>query len=133
MWVSPRFEHPHSQNPSDMGIPFYITLAIWVKVRVRVAGDAHITRALGIRIPTTGGSPYHCDRGINSSIHSVSFIAPLNEDTRKSVRKSPYAPVSIFPFHFLSDKMLSRRFRQTLGQVLVCKKNHETTAIKIMV
>ena len=29
--------------------------------------------------------------------------------------------------------MLSRRFRQTLGQVLVCKKNHETTAIKIIV
>ena len=21
IWVSPRFEHPHSQNPSDMGIP----------------------------------------------------------------------------------------------------------------
>ena len=88
---------------------------------------------MGMGIPKTGRYPYHCDRGINSSIHSVSFNAPLNEDTRKSVRKSPYAPVSIFPFHFLSDKMLSRRFRQTLGQVLVCKKSHETTAIKIMV
>ena len=22
IWVSPRFGHPHSQNPSDMGIPF---------------------------------------------------------------------------------------------------------------
>ena len=22
IWVSPRFGHPHSQNPSDVGIPF---------------------------------------------------------------------------------------------------------------
>ena len=36
--ASPRFGHPHSQNPSDMGIPSHITLAIWV--RVSVTGDA---------------------------------------------------------------------------------------------
>ena len=40
IWATPRFRHPHSQNPSDMGIPSHITLAIWV----RVTGDAHITR-----------------------------------------------------------------------------------------
>ena len=45
---------------SDMGIPIpktlliwaspsHITLAIWV--RVRVTGDAHITRVLGMRTP----------------------------------------------------------------------------------
>ena len=123
-----------------MGIPIPKTLGIWVSpshitlaICVRVTRDARITVVLGMGIPTTEGCPYHCDRGINSSIHSVSFIAPLNEDTRKSFRKSPYALVSTFPFHFLSDKMLSRRFRQTLDQVLVCQKNHEKTAIKIMI
>ena len=40
--ASPRFEHPHSQNHCNMGIP----LAIWV--RVRVTGDAHVTRVLGM-------------------------------------------------------------------------------------
>ena len=58
--------------------PSHITLAIWVKVRIRVVGDAYITRVLGMGIPKTGGCPYHCDRGIHSSIHSVSFTAPLN-------------------------------------------------------
>ena len=112
-----------------MGIPISKTLGIWASsyfglgLGVRVAGNAYIIR----------GFENGDDRRINSSIHSVSFIAPLNEDTRKSVRKSPYAPVSIFPFHFLSDKMLSRRFRQILGQVLVCKKNHETTAVTIII
>ena len=33
----------------------HITLAIWV--RVRVAGDAHITRVLGMGMPKTRGSP----------------------------------------------------------------------------
>ena len=41
------YGHPHSQNPSDMGIPFSITLAIWV----RVTEDAHITRVLGMGMP----------------------------------------------------------------------------------
>ena len=53
------YGHPHSQNPSNMGIPFSITLAIWV--RVRVTEDAHITRVLGMGMPKTQGCPYHCD------------------------------------------------------------------------
>ena len=37
--------------------PSHITVAIWV--RVRVTGDAHITRVLGM--PKTRGCPYHFD------------------------------------------------------------------------
>ena len=44
-----------------MGIPSHITLAIWVRVRVRVTGDAHITRILGMGMPKTLGCPHHCD------------------------------------------------------------------------
>ena len=48
--ASPRFGHPHSQNPCDMGIPFsYYLIAIWV--RVRVTGDAHITSVLVMGMP----------------------------------------------------------------------------------
>ena len=43
VWAPPRFRHPHSQNPSDMGI--------WV----RVTGDAHIPGVLGIGTPKTCG------------------------------------------------------------------------------
>ena len=37
--------------------PSHITLGPWVSVEVRVTGDAHITRLLGM------GCPYHCDIG----------------------------------------------------------------------
>ena len=58
----------------DMGIPIpktlviwvfpsHISFAIWVRVRVRVTGDAHITRVLGMRMPETRECPYHCDTG----------------------------------------------------------------------
>ena len=50
-WASPRFRHPHSQNPVIWASPSHITLAIWV--RVRVTRDAHITRVLGMGIPIT--------------------------------------------------------------------------------
>ena len=49
--------HPHSQNPSDMGSPSHITLASWVRVRIRVTGDAHITQVLGMGMPKTGEMP----------------------------------------------------------------------------
>ena len=39
--------------------PSNITFAIWV--RVRVTGDVHITRVLGMGMPKTRGCPYHCD------------------------------------------------------------------------
>ena len=45
MWASSRFGHTHSQNPSRAS-PSHITLAIWV--RVRVTGDTHIIRVLGM-------------------------------------------------------------------------------------
>ena len=41
--------------------PSLINLAIWVKVRV--TGDAHITRVLGMGKPKTRGPPYQCDTG----------------------------------------------------------------------
>ena len=41
--------------------PSHITLAIWV--RVRVTGDVHITRALGMGIPKRRRCSYHCDNG----------------------------------------------------------------------
>ena len=37
--------------------PSHITLAIWL--RVRVTGDALITRVLGMGMPKTRGYPYH--------------------------------------------------------------------------
>ena len=55
--ASPSFRPPHSQNPSDMGSPSYITLAIWVRVRIKVTGDAHITEVLGMGMPKTGEMP----------------------------------------------------------------------------
>ena len=36
---------------------------IWVKVRARITGDAHITRGLRMGKPKTRGCPYHCDIG----------------------------------------------------------------------
>ena len=38
--------------------PSHITLAFWI--RVRVTGDACITRVLGMRMPKMWGCPYHC-------------------------------------------------------------------------
>ena len=62
------------RHPRVLGIPIpqtlliwvsppHITLAIWVRLRVRVTGDAHITRVLGMGMPKTRGFPYHCDTG----------------------------------------------------------------------
>ena len=39
------------------------TFVIWVKVRARITGDAHITRGLRMGKPKTRGCPYHCDIG----------------------------------------------------------------------
>ena len=50
IWASPRFGHPHSQNHSDIwASPSHLILAIMV----RVTGDAHITRVLGMGMPTS--------------------------------------------------------------------------------
>ena len=46
--------------------PFHITLAILIRVKVRVTGDANITRVLGMRMPITRGSPYHSSTGLES-------------------------------------------------------------------
>ena len=53
----PHFGHPHSKNPSDMGIP-------WVGAKVEVyTGNAHITscRVLGMGMHKTQACPCHCD------------------------------------------------------------------------
>ena len=54
IWASPRFGRLHSQKPSDMGISFSHYLS-GLRVRVRVTGDAHVTRVLGMAYA------YHCD------------------------------------------------------------------------
>ena len=61
IWASPRFRRPHSEIPTDMGIPFSYYPGI--RLRVRVTGHAHITRVLGMGMPKTRGCPYHCDTG----------------------------------------------------------------------
>ena len=43
--------------------PSHIALAIWVMVRVRVTGDAHIIRVLGMGMSETRRYLYHCDTG----------------------------------------------------------------------
>ena len=57
----------------DMGIPAFwpsqflraspshIILAIWLRVRVRVIGDAHITRVLDMGMPKKRECPHHSD------------------------------------------------------------------------
>ena len=65
--VSKRYGHPRVLGipiPKTLVIwtsPSHITLAIWV--RVRVTGDAHITRVLGMGMTKTRGCPYHFDIG----------------------------------------------------------------------
>lgn len=51
---------------------------IWVRVEVRVTGDAHITRVLGMVMPKTRGCPYNCDtsnqvRGVEGHISVVVY------------------------------------------------------------
>ena len=41
--------------------PSHIILAIWLRVRVRVIGYAHITRVLDMGMPKTRGCPHHSD------------------------------------------------------------------------
>ena len=43
--------------------PSRIALTIWVMVRVRVTGDAHIIRVLGMGMYKTRRYLYHCDTG----------------------------------------------------------------------
>ena len=47
--------------------PSCTTLAIWVRVRVRVTEDIHITRVLRMGMLKTRGYPYHCGSAITSS------------------------------------------------------------------
>ena len=64
-WIplSQWYEHPRVLSILIViwASPSHITLAIWV--RVRVTGDAHITRVLGMGMPKTRGCPYHYDIG----------------------------------------------------------------------
>ena len=59
--------------------PSPITLAIWVRVNVKVyTGNAHITRALGMGMPKKRGCPYHWD---TASFPFPSFL-PFYFDVR---------------------------------------------------
>ena len=51
--------------------PSHVTFAIWVRVRIRVTGDAHFTRVLGIGMPKTRRCPYHCE---SAKKMGVSFL-----------------------------------------------------------
>ena len=68
---------------SDMGIPIpqtlvigaypsHITLAIWV--RVRVTGDVHITRVLGMGMPKMRRCPYQCDTGTKTTPGGIGLV-----------------------------------------------------------
>ena len=57
IWPSPHFEHPHSKTLVVWASLSHITLVFWI--RVRVTGDAYITRVLGMRMPKMWGCPYH--------------------------------------------------------------------------
>ena len=73
--TSPRFGHPHyiPKTLVILAYPSFITLAICV--RVRVTGDIHITRVLGMGMPKTRGCPYHCDTAL-TFIHTSPLRAP---------------------------------------------------------
>ena len=58
---------PIPQTLVIWSFPCHITLAIWVRVRFRVTGDAHITRVLGMVMPKMQGCPYHCDTDLCSA------------------------------------------------------------------
>ena len=66
-WIplSQWYEHPRVLSILIViwASPSHITLAIWVRVRVRVTGDTNITRVLGMGMPKTRGCPYHFDIG----------------------------------------------------------------------
>ena len=54
--------------------PSHINLAIWV--RVRVTGDAHITRVSGVGMPKTRGCPYdmHITVAALSQFHRLDYL-----------------------------------------------------------
>ena len=66
-WASPRFGRLHSQKPSDMGISFSHHLS-GLRVRVRVTGDAHVTRVLGMGMPIC----------ISLWLHAKMYALPLS-------------------------------------------------------
>ena len=53
---------PISKTQVIWAFPSHTTLAIWVRVKVKVyTGNAHITRVLGMGMPKTRGCAYHGD------------------------------------------------------------------------
>ena len=65
---------PFPRAPSS-----HITLAIWVRVRVRVIGYAHITRVLDMGMPKTWGYPHHSNTGSNKFHMQHTQHAPLRK------------------------------------------------------
>ena len=62
---------PISKTQVIWAFPSHTTLAIWVRVKVKVyTGNAHITRVLGMGMPITRGCAYHGDTASRSSVSS---------------------------------------------------------------
>ena len=59
--------------------PSHITLAIWVRVRVKVKGmPISLARVFGMGMPKTQGCPYHCDSGTHFGSSSLSVSKMTN-------------------------------------------------------
>ena len=103
--------------------PSHITLATWVRVRVRVTGDAHISWVLGMGMPKTQGWSYHCnsDRGDRDSPHTPLFH-----------REFPWHAGTWCKYATCTKRSVTNAsFKQWVGIVLMPKidgvhKNHPT-------
>ena len=87
--VSEWYGHPHSQNPSDMGISVTLTQI----AKVIWEGDAHITRVLGMGMPKTRGCPYHCkSRQLEPSNYRIGIGLPWKSRTSLEEKNAPDCP-----------------------------------------
>jgi len=48
-------------------------------VRVRIKGDAHITRVFGMGMPKTRECPYHCDSGKGRRSEGASVLVYIGK------------------------------------------------------
>ena len=108
IWASPRFGHPHSQNHI-------------LAIMVRVTGDAHITRVLGMGMPTSlwQRPGFHKFRALASLQlfleHSLAIkVNILSVVTfRLKWGKNGQGYVILSPFNSLTHSPMNRRYRST--------------------
>ena len=111
--------------------PSHITLAFWI--RVRVTGDACITRVLGMRMPKMWGCPYHrvnamfmYDRGTEAQQFRILVMSGIH---RRRPWQNKFEPILSGYNHRSLQKcgMCQDRLSQTNGDIydfefsLVCK------------